>query len=96
MGHKSLIALRKSSLVLKCMTMPVPKEMKIETSNPVARLSDEQLALMIAALEERLTGENAKVIDAQAEAALPPPDQPAAAHGSASPRAIGLCPRIHA
>jgi hypothetical protein len=71
------VAKEQPGTLLKCMTMLVPKEMKIEHSNPTARLSDDQLALMIAALEERLTGENARVIDAQAEPALPPPDQPA-------------------
>jgi hypothetical protein len=80
------VAKEQPGTLLKCMTMLVPKEMKIEHSNPTSRLSDEELAMMIAALEERLTGENAKLIDAQAEPVLPPPDQPACASRKRNPK----------
>jgi hypothetical protein len=59
------VAKEQPGTLLKCMTMLVPKEMKIEHTNPTGRLSDEELAMMIAALEERLTGETAKVINAE-------------------------------
>ncbi len=54
---------------MKCLTMLVPKEYKIEHGNPANGLTDEQLAVMVAELEERisqrLAGEGAKVINAE-------------------------------
>jgi hypothetical protein len=50
---------------MKVLALLVPKELKIEHTNPTSKLSDEELAMMIAALEERLTGETAKVINAE-------------------------------
>ena len=54
--------------LLKCLTMMVPREYKIEHQNPANGLSDEQLAVMVVELEEkiaaRLAGEGAKVISA--------------------------------
>ena len=66
---------------MKCMTQLMPRDFKVESSvDVVGRLSDEQLASMIAELEERikrrLSGAGAKVINANVEtyaAALPPP-----------------------
>jgi hypothetical protein len=63
------VAKEQPGTLLKCMTMLVPKEMRIETTNPAGKLSDEALATMIAELEERisarLSGENAKVINGE-------------------------------
>jgi hypothetical protein len=66
---------------MKCMTQLMPRDFKVESSvDVVGRLSDEQLASMVAELEERikrrLSGAGAKVINANVEtdaAALPPP-----------------------
>jgi hypothetical protein len=80
------VAKEQPGTLLKCLTNLVPREMKIEHTNPTSKLSDEELAMMIAALEERLTGENAKVIDAQAEPALPSPDQPACGSWKRNPK----------
>src|SRR5262245_17086808 len=58
----------------------MPRDLKIEHSSPLAALSDEQLALMIADLEQRIatrvSGGEAKVINEGAATeftALPPP-----------------------
>jgi hypothetical protein len=56
---------------LKIFALLMPREIKLEHQNPTDALSDEQLALMVAELEERISarlqGESAKLIDAQAE-----------------------------
>jgi uncharacterized small protein (DUF1192 family) len=61
---------------LKIFALLVPRELKIERANPTDALSDEQLALMVAELEERISarlqGENAKLIEAQAEPSAEP------------------------
>jgi hypothetical protein len=50
---------------LKIFALLVPRELKIEHANPTSGLSDEQLALMVAELEERIArrvaGESAKL-----------------------------------
>ena len=80
-GEKAIADVRRTqpAAYLKVLALLVPREHKLEHINPLKALSDQQLADMIADLEERiasrLQGENAKVIDAQAEPALP--DQPA-------------------
>jgi hypothetical protein len=67
---------------LKILALLVPREHKIEHSNVVSSLTDEQLADMIAELEERLArraaGADAKLIDGQAveTMALPAPAEP--------------------
>jgi hypothetical protein len=66
---------------LKIFALLVPRELKIEHANPTSGLSDEQLALMVAELEERIArrvaGESAKLVEAEAEpvarGTLPPP-----------------------
>ena len=72
------------------MAMLCPKEVKLEHGNPTNGLSDEALASMVAELEERiasrLQGENARVIDAQAEPALPLPVQPAGGCWKCNPK----------
>jgi hypothetical protein len=61
----------------KILTLLVPRELKLEQSNVVAGLSDEQLVAMIAELEERIAakaaGRNAKVITHEEPPALPAP-----------------------
>src|SRR5262245_11153126 len=55
------------SSYLKIFALLMPRELKIEHSNPTAALSDEQLALMVAELEQRiahrLAGGDAKTIE---------------------------------
>jgi hypothetical protein len=84
------VAREQPGTLVKCLTMIIPKEMKIEHGNHAGRLSDDALAMMIAELEKRiasrLQGENAKVIDVQAEPALPPPDQPACGSWKRNPK----------
>jgi hypothetical protein len=62
---------------LKILAFLVPREMKIEHTDPVKGLSDEQLAAMVAELEERIArrADQAKLIEGQAAetAALPAP-----------------------
>ena len=51
---------------LKILAFLVPREMKIEHTDPVKGLSDEQLAAMVAELEQRIArraGEGAKLIE---------------------------------
>jgi hypothetical protein len=71
------VAAEQPGTLLKCLTMLCPKEVKLEHTNPVNGLSDESLAMMVMDLEERisarLTGESAKVINAQAVPAAPKP-----------------------
>jgi hypothetical protein len=61
---------------MKVLGQLVPKELKVEHSNPLSRLSDEQLAAMVAHLEEqiaaKLSGENAKVVNAEADPSAKP------------------------
>ena len=65
------------STYLKCLVQLVPRELPVEHAGSIiSKLSDEQLAAMIAALDVQIqealaaeTGENAKVINAQAEPA---------------------------
>ena len=56
---------------LKIFALIMPRELKIETTNPTGMLSDEALTLMVAELEERvrakLQGESAKVIEGTVE-----------------------------
>jgi hypothetical protein len=63
---------------LKILALLVPREHRVEHSNPLSGLSDEMLADMIAELEERLAqrADQAKVIEGQAidVPALPAPD----------------------
>ena len=71
----------------------VPKELQVERSGSIiSKLGDEQLAAMIAALDVQIqealaaeTGENAKVINAQAEPAAIAP-APGAPYRKANPK----------
>jgi uncharacterized small protein (DUF1192 family) len=68
------VAMEQPGTLLKCLTMLVPRELKVEHHNPTGSLSDEQLVMMVAELEERISsrlqGETARVINAEA---LPAP-----------------------
>jgi hypothetical protein len=70
-GDKALAAAAREqpSSYLKIFALLMPRELKIEHTNPTAALSDEQLALMIAELEQRiahrLAGGDAKTIEHQ-------------------------------
>ncbi len=63
------VAEEQPGTLLKCLTMLVPKEYKIEHTNPANGLTDEQLAVMVIELEERiaerLAGGGAKVISGE-------------------------------
>jgi hypothetical protein len=84
------VAMEQPGTLLKCLTMLVPRELKVEHSNPTGALSDEQLVMMVAELEERissrLAGESARVINAEALPA-PAPVQSGAARRQAAYRA---------
>jgi hypothetical protein len=62
---------------LKVLALLVPKEHRVEHSNPLSPLSDEQLADMVAELEGRLArraaGGDSKLIEAVETTALPAP-----------------------
>ena len=65
---------------LKVCALLVPREMKVEHSNPLKKLTDEQLEAMIEHLQASLEAEaqSAKVIEGQAEVvpSLPAPVAP--------------------
>ena len=90
-GDHALAKLRRTQPAVYCKlaVMLVPREQRVEHVNAVAGLSDEKLAAMIAELEERiasrLQGEDAKVINGQAEA-LPSLDQPAGGSWKRNPK----------
>jgi len=58
---------------LKIFALLMPREVKIETTNPTGSLSDESLTLLVAELEERvrakLNGDSAKLIEGKVEPA---------------------------
>src|SRR5882672_8869688 len=72
-GMKAIERVRKTNpaIYLKCLVMLVPKEHKVEHTNVVGQLSDEQLGTMIAELEERLAakaaGLDARLINGTAQ-----------------------------
>jgi hypothetical protein len=70
-GQKAIakVRLTQPAAYLKICALLVPKEMKLEHTNPLSRLSDEQLDQAIEAIEAilaRRDGEAAKVIEGQA------------------------------
>jgi hypothetical protein len=91
-GDHALAKLRQTQPAAYCKlaVLLVPRVEKVEHVNALGGLSDEELTAMIAELEERiasrLQGENAKVIDAQAEPALSLPDQSAGASWKRNPK----------
>ena len=77
-GKKAIekVAREQPASYLKILGLLVPREHKVEHSNPLKGLSDEQLEAMIEYLEssiEAQAGGPVKVIEATAEPALEPP-----------------------
>jgi len=77
-GPKAIERVRRTqpAAYLKILTLLCPREHKVEHSNPLKKLTDEQLEAMIASLETSLAaqaGGPVKVIEATAEPALEPP-----------------------
>src|SRR5262245_18318518 len=73
-GEKAIARVREENpaMYLKVFAMVLPRQHKVEHTNPTSSLSDEQLTLMIAELEERIArrtaGGDAKVIEGTVEA----------------------------
>jgi hypothetical protein len=88
-GEKAVAEVRRTqpAAYLKVLALLVPREHKVEHFNPLSHLSDEQLADMIADLEERIArcaaGGDAKLIEGQAVEAsrLPAPAEALTAMG---------------
>jgi len=77
-GPKAIERVRRTqpAAYLKILALLVPREHKVEHSNPLKGLTDDQLEAMIAYLETSLAaqaGGPVKVIEATAEPALEPP-----------------------
>ena len=77
-GPKAIERLRRTqpAAYLKILALLVPRKHKVEHSNPLKGLTDEQLEAMIEYLETSLAaqaGGPVKVIEATAEPALEPP-----------------------
>src|SRR5215813_734426 len=77
-GKKAIekVARNQPAAYLKILALLVPREHKVEHSNPLKNLSDEQLEAMIEYIETSLAtqaGAPAKMIEATAEPALEPP-----------------------
>ena len=72
-GEKAIARVREENpaMYLKVFAMVLPRQHKVEHTNPTSSLSDEQLTLMIAELEERIAwrtaGGDAKQIEGTAE-----------------------------
>lgn len=77
---------------LKVFALLMPRELNVKTENVAGALSDEQLALMVAELEERiarrLSGGDAQVVEAKALPA-PEPEPPAPKGWRAQKRSYG-------
>src|SRR5262245_16949227 len=80
-GEKAIAKVRRTqpAAYLKILALLVPREHKVEHSNAIKDLTDEQLEQAIAAIRESLearAGETAKVIDGELvdATALPAPD----------------------
>ena len=80
-GEKAIAKVRRTqpAAYLKILALLVPREHKVEHSNPLKELTDEQLARSIEILEEMIAqrdaAANAKVIEGEAEVvpSLPAP-----------------------
>src|SRR5262249_11818603 len=80
-GEKAVAKVRRTqpAAYLKILALLVPREHKVEHRNPLKAMSDEQLERTLEALEtlmhQRGIGENAKVIEGEAEVvpSLPAP-----------------------
>jgi hypothetical protein len=78
-GEKAIADVRRTqpAAYLKVLALLVPREHKLEHTNPVSRLSDEELVAMVEHLEGRIArraaGSDAKLIEAVETTALPAP-----------------------
>ena len=77
-GEKAIAKVRREQpgVYLRCLTLLIPREHKVEHSNLLKELTDEQLEAMIEYIETSLAaqaGGPVKVIEATAEPALEPP-----------------------
>ena len=78
-GEKAIADVRRTqpAAYLKVLALLVPREHKLEHTNPVSRLSDEELGAMVEHLEGRIArraaGSDAKLIEAVETTALPAP-----------------------
>src|SRR5215813_12170302 len=77
-GQKAVARVRQTQpgTYLKVLALLIPREHKVEHSNPLKNLTDEQLEAMIEYIETSLAaqaGGPVKVIEATAEPALEPP-----------------------
>jgi hypothetical protein len=78
-GEKAIAEVRRTQpgVYLKVLALLLPRQHKVEHTNPVSRLSDEALAAMVEHLEESLAqrADQAKLIEGEAAeiAALPAP-----------------------
>ena len=96
-GEKAIAKVRRTqpAAYLKCLALLVPREHKVEHSNPLKAMSDEQLDEALAALRElvaKRAAEAANVIEGSAKpVALPAPEaqspeatpEPTQKHGTA-------------
>src|SRR5262245_5681599 len=76
-GEKAIAKVRREQpgVYLRCLTLLIPREHKIEHSNPLKDLTDEQLEAMIEYIEASLAGQAggpAKVIEGTVEPAAAP------------------------
>ena len=77
-GEKAIAKVRREQpgVYLRCLTLLIPREHKVEQSNVIKNLSDQQIEDMIEYIENSLAaqaGGPVKVIEATAEPALEPP-----------------------
>ena len=102
-GEKAIAKVRREQpgVYLRCLTLLVPREHKLEHSNAIKEMTDEQLEQTLAVLKEliaqRDAGASAKVIDGVPEPvpALPPPSRRARRKARRSDRAdSGLAARV--
>ena len=98
-GKKAIekVARNQPAVYLKILALLVPREMKVEHTNSIKAMSDEQLEAAIEALQAmidgKLSGESANVIDAVPEPeALPAPPRKAKRKRGAEAKASPLFP----
>jgi hypothetical protein len=80
-GEKAIAKVRREQpgVYLRCLTLLVPRERKVEHSNAIKEMTDEQLERSIELIKEMIAkrdaGANAKVIEGEAEVvpSLPAP-----------------------
>ena len=76
-GEKAIAKVRRTqpAAYLKCLALLVPREHKVEHSNPLKVMSDEQLDEALAALRQLLADRAAAALDGASDTpALPPLD----------------------